>query len=57
MKDLPKIELNFRGCKISKTLDTVKQFTDCLAFLYREEEQIPIEIVLSINDIIKSEEK
>lgn len=37
MKELPQIQLNFRGVKISKTLDTVAQFKQCLEFLYGED--------------------
>lgn len=36
-KELPMILLNFRGIKISKTLDTVDQFKRCLEFLYDED--------------------
>ena len=37
-KELPMILLNFRGIKISKTLDTVDQFKRCLEFLYDDED-------------------
>ena len=39
-KELPMIELNFRGVRISKSLDTVTQFKKCLDFLFDEEDYI-----------------
>lgn len=44
MKTKPQIQLNFRGTKISKTLDTVDQFRRCLEFLYDEDEDRTYEV-------------
>lgn len=36
LKTPPRIDLEFRGVKISKTLETAAQFRKCLEFLYEE---------------------
>ena len=57
MSDKPKpmIELNFRGVRISKSLDTVQQFKKCLDFLFDEEDYIQ-SIIDSIEENVKINE-
>lgn len=54
MSDKPKpmILLNFRGVRISKSLDTVQQFKKCLDFLFDEEDYIQ-SIIDSIEENVR----
>ena len=58
MSDKPKpmIELNFRGVRISKSIDTVQQFKKCLDFLFDEEDYIQ-SIIDSIEENVKINEE